>query len=98
MTISERTTYFNVIVGLFNIVLGLIIEFGLIALCYLALARMPETANSIPVSVLLPFVLLIGLVLAMVISVKCITWTIKKFNLQDKLDQKVVKRYIKDSV
>lgn len=98
MTVSERTTYFNIIVGIFNIILGLAIEFALIGSCFLILARFPESAGSIPVNVLLPFVLFAGVIIAMMISIKCVTWAIKTFNLQDKLDQKVVKRYIKDQL
>lgn len=95
MTVKERTTLFNVCVGIFNIVLGLLLETILIAGCFFILARIPNPGESIPVNVILPFVLFAGLILAMMISIKCVTWAINKFNLEDKLDPKAVKRYIK---
>ncbi len=95
MTTSERTTYFNLCVGLFNIVIGLTIELGLMLGLYFVFAKYPSLGDSISTNVLLPFVLFGGLLIAVSISVKCVTWAIKTFHLEDKLDQKVVKRYIK---
>lgn len=98
MTKKERTTLFNICVGLFNILLGLIIEGALIGGCFLILAIIPNSADSIPTNVLLPFVLFAGLIIAMMISIKVVTWAIIKFNLQDKIDPKAVKRYLKDDL
>lgn len=98
MTIKERTTYFNILVGIFNIVLGLVIEFALIGASFVFLSKFPNSAESIPVSVLLPFILFAGLIIAMFISINVISWVITHFNLQDKLDQKVVRRYVKESL
>lgn len=96
MTVRERTTIFNICVGLFNIVLGLVIELSLIGACFFILTKIPNSADSIPTNVLLPFVLFAGLIVAMMISIKCVTWAVKKFDLADKLDPKAVKRYIKE--
>lgn len=96
MTIKERTTLFNIFVGLFNIILGLLIEVSLVIACFFILSKIPNSANSLPTQIILPFVLLIGFLIAMTISIKTITWVIKKFNLETKLDQKIIKRYIKD--
>ncbi len=94
MTKSERTLLFNIIVGLFNIVIGLLIEGFLILAGYILLADLtPEARESVPVNVLLPFVLLIGLIAAMSISRSCVIWALDKFNLREKLDSNLLKRY-----
>lgn len=98
MTTHDRTIIFNICVALFNITLGLAIEFLLVGGSLIFLSRFPQIANGISVNVLLPFVLFAGIILAMMLSVKAITWAIKKFNLQDKLDQKAVKRYIHEEL
>lgn len=98
MTNSERTTIFNIIVGVYNIILGLFIELLLLGGCFLLLSRFPSWANSIPVSVILPFVLFAGIIIAMMLSMRTITWAIKKFDLRDKVDYKAIKRYIKDEL
>ena len=74
------------------------IRFFLVGGSLIFLSRFPQIANGISVNVLLPFVLFAGIILAMMLSVKTITWAIKKFNLQDKLDQKAIKRYIHEEL
>ncbi|WP_147615253.1 hypothetical protein [Treponema pectinovorum] len=98
MTCSERTTIFNIAVGLYNIILGLLIEFLLVGTSFLLLSSFPAMANSIPVNVALPFILFAGIIIAMILSMKTITWAIKKFNLKDKVDYKAIKRYLKDEI
>lgn len=95
MTIKERTNLFNLCVIVFNVVLGLFVEGIVIALLFLVLHSNPNLGESTFTQVALPFVLLIGLIIAMSISVKTISWAIVKFNLQDKLDPKVVSKYVK---
>ena len=96
MTKKERTLVFNLCVIVFNVALGLFIEFALIfALLYL-LPHIPNFSQSVPTQTVLPFLLLAGLFAAMIISVRCVTWAIKTFRLEDKLDEKAVRRYIRD--
>ena len=96
MTIKERTWLFNICVGIFNILLGLIIEGFLIFSCFFLLAGLSEEAQqSVPVNVLLPFILIIGLFAAVAISRWCVIWALDKFNLRDKLDHKLTRRYPK---
>lgn len=95
MTIKERTNLFNLCVIVFNVVLGLLVEGIVIGLLILVLHSNPNLGESTFTQVALPLVLLIGLIVAMSISVKTISWAIIKFNLQDKLDPKVVSKYVK---
>ncbi len=96
MTIGERTFFFNLGVIVFNIVLGLIIEGFLVFGClFLLMGFSSEVQNSIPVGVVLPFILIIGFFACVAISRRCVTWGIDKFDLRDKLDQNLVKRYPK---
>lgn len=95
MTLKERTNLFNLCVIVFNVVLGLLVEGIVIVLLFLVLHSNPNLGESNFFQIALPLVLLIGLVIAMAISVKVITWAIIKFNLTDKLDPKVVSKYVK---
>lgn len=96
MTISERTFLFNIIVGLFNIVLGLLIEGFLVFSCWFILIGFSEEVQqSVPVNVILPFILIIGLFASIAISRNCVIWALDKFDLRDKLDQNLTKRYPK---
>ena len=96
MTKSERTFWFNIAVGIFNIIVGLLIEGFLILAGYIFLADLSEEArDSVPVNVILPFVLLIGLIASVSISRSCIIWALDKFNLREKLDPNLIKRYPK---
>ncbi len=95
MTKSERTTIFNLAVILFNIVTGLAVELVIIAILFVILHKNPNLSESVPMQVILPFLLLIGLIIAMSISVRVISWAIDKFNLKDKVDSKAISRYQK---
>ncbi|WP_407426670.1 hypothetical protein [Treponema sp.] len=95
MTIKERTLFFNICVILFNIVVGLIVEGVLFLSLLIFLAEHQNLAESLFSQIALPIVLLIGLIAAMSISVHTVSWAIKKFHLEDKLDPKVVSRYQK---
>lgn len=98
MTTHERTVIFNLCVALFNIILGLAIELVLVGGSFIFLSKFPAIANGISVNVLLPFILFAGIILAMMLSVKTISWAIKKFDLQNKLEQKAIKRYIHEDL
>ena len=96
MTKKELTLLFNICVGIFNILLGLIIEGFLIFACLFILYGLPEQAQqSVPVNVLLPFILIVGLFSSMAISRRCVIWAIDKFDLRDRLDSKLTSRYPK---
>ena len=95
MTVKERTRIFNLVVIIFNVALGLLVEGIVMGLLIFVLKSNPNLGESTFSQVALPLVLLVGLIIAMSISVKVISWAIVKFNLQDKLDPKVVSRYVK---
>ena len=79
MTIGERTFVFNIFVMLFNIVLGLIIEGFLLFSCFFLMQGFsPEVQQSIPVTVVLPFILLVGFFACVAISRRCVTWAIDR--------------------
>ena len=98
MTTHDRTLIFNICVALFNIILGLAIELVLVGGIFIFLSKFPAIANGISVNVLLPFILFAGIILAMMLSVKTISWAIKKFDLKNKLEQKAIKRYIHEDL
>ena len=94
MTRKERTFVFNICVGIFNIVLGLLIEGTLVFGCMFLLAGLPEAAQqSVPVSVILPFILIIGLFAAVAISRRCILWFLDKYDFREKLDPSLSAKY-----
>lgn len=96
MTKKERTLVFNLCVILYNLVLGLLIEGFLFLAVIFLISKNQNLAESVFSQIALPLVLLAGLITAMAISVKTVGWFIKKFNLEDKLDEKLVSRYKKD--
>ncbi len=94
MTTKERTLLFNIAVAIYNIILGLVIEGFLIFACWFILIGLPEESQkSVPVNVLLPFILIIGLIAAISISRNTVIWALDRFDLRDKLDPKLSKRY-----
>lgn len=94
MTTSERTLVFNICLGIFNIALGLLICGFLIFGSMFILAGMSESAReSVPVSVILPFILIAGLFASMAISRSAVIFVLDKFDLRQKLDQKMTSRY-----
>lgn len=96
MTKSERSTLFTLLTSLLNIVLTLGIELGIITGLFFFINKMGYTQENIPLSVVLPFVLLAGLLLSFVLFVRICAWIIRTFGLEDKIDQKIVNRYIKE--
>ena len=96
MTTKERTLLFNLVVVVFNLVVGLAIEGAIIILLIVAMANLPESvAQSVPVSVILPFLMFLGLIAAILVSIAAIQWAIPHFHLEDKLDPALVKKYTK---
>ena len=94
MTRGERTFIFNICVLVLNILIGTVIEVFIIFASAFILAGAPESIRqSAPVSVILPFLLLAGLLCAIAVSRLCIIRALDKFDLRDKLDPKLVTRY-----
>ena len=98
MTIKERTFLFNICVVLYNILLGLIVEgaFFFLFLLFIAKTKNQNIGESLYIQIALPVMMLIGLIIAIVISTKTVAWFIKKFHLEDKLSKKVIEHYKKD--
>lgn len=95
MTKKERTFLFNLCVIIYNIFIGLAVTAVLFISLMFFLAENPNLSESLFVQIALPIILLIGLIAAMSISVHTVSWAIKKFHLEDKLDPKVISRYQK---
>ena len=94
MTVKERTLLFNVLIGIFNVALGLLICGFLVIASAFFLAGMSEDARqSVPVGVILPFLLIAGLFASIAISRSAIIFVLDHFNLRDKLDIKMTSRY-----
>jgi len=100
MTNSTRTFWFNCGVWIMNAILFVLIEGGLyLALMLYVLPELvPEGAESNGVvNAVIPIALLAGMILCMFISVKIVTWAIVHFHLEEKLDPKLVNRYLKNN-
>ena len=95
MTTKERTLVFNLCVIVFNIVLGLTVEAIVLIGLMFFLTENPNLAKSMFSQIAIPIFLLLGLIAAMAISTYAVGWVIRKFHLEDKLDQKVISRYQK---
>ena len=95
MTTKERSFLFNLCVIVYNILIGLAVTVVLLISLMFFLTENPNLSESIFVQIALPIILLIGLIAAMSISVHTVSWAIKKFHLEDKLDPKLVSRYQK---
>ena len=94
MTVGERTLLFNICVIVFNVVLGLLIEgFLIFSLLFFLAGASESVQQSVPVGVVLPFVLIVGLFACIAISRKCVIWAIDRFDLREKLDSKLTARY-----
>ena len=99
MTLKERSLLFTVLTSICNIVITLIIEILLLVALFMLLRSVPALANSFPVQILIPFVLIAGLFLSLMIFARFAGWIIKTCNLEDKIDAKIVNRYCpKDSL
>lgn len=99
MTVKERSLLFTVLTSVCNIVITLAIELLLLAALFVLLRSVPALANSLPVQVLIPFVLIAGLFISLAVFARFAGWVIRAFNLADKLDEKIVNRYCpKDSL
>ena len=97
MTVKERTFLFNCFVWLMNAVLFILIEGGLyLGLMLYVLPQFKDAENSGIVNAILPIILIAGLFVCIAISVNIVTWVIKHFELQDKLNPKLVSRYLKN--
>ena len=98
MTTKERTFLFNICVILYNILLGLIIEgiFFFLFLLFIAKTNNQNMGESIYIQIALPVMMLVGLIMAIMLSTKTVGWFIRKFHLEDKLDKRVIDHYKKD--
>ncbi len=94
MTKKERSALFTVLTSVLNIVITLSIEAVLIVGLFFIIRMIPNAQDNIPVTVVLPFILFAGLIAGLLSFVKVTGWIIKTFKLEDKLDAKIVKRYI----
>lgn len=98
MTKHERSVVFTLVTSVCNIILTLIIELLLIVCLGLLFKFVPSAANAIPTQVVLPFILFAGLVVSLMLFVRFAAWIIKTFHLEDKLEEKLVRRYIKEDL
>jgi len=93
MTLKERSLLFTVLTSVCNIVITLIVEILLLVIFFMLLRAMPQLANSMPVQIIIPFVLIAGLFISLMIFAKFAGWVIRAFKLEGKIDQKIVDRY-----
>ncbi len=99
MTVKERSLLFTVLTSICNIVITLIVEILLLLALFMLLRSVPALANSMPVQILIPFVLIAGLFISLMIFARFAGWIIKSFHLEGKIDDKIVNRYCpKDSL
>ena len=93
MTRRERSLLFTVLTSICNIIITLIIEVLLLVELFMLLRAVPSLGNSFPVQIILPFILIAGLIISLVIFSRFSGWVIRTFKLEEKLDPKIVSRY-----
>ncbi|MBQ7158656.1 MAG: hypothetical protein IJS09_04415 [Treponema sp.] len=93
MTLKERSLLFTVLTSICNIVITLIVEILLLIAFFMLLRSIPQLANSLPVQIVIPFVLIAGLIISLMIFAKFAGWIIRTFKLENKIDSKIVNRY-----
>lgn len=99
MTTKERSLLFTVLTSVCNIIITLVIELVLLGALFVLFHSVPSLAQSLPVQILIPFVLIAGLFISLAIFSKFAGWVIRIFKLEDKIDEKIVTRYCpKDSL
>lgn len=93
------STLFLTLGSIFEIIETLIIIFAGVILSSLLIFRvfhLPTDQSSIVFSIVLIAIFIGGLVLGFIIYKKVVGWVIRKFNLQEKLNDEVVSHYVKD--
>ena len=70
MTLKERSLLFTVLTSICNIVITLIVEILLLIAFFMLLRSIPQLANSLPVQIVIPFVLIAGLIISLMIFAK----------------------------
>ncbi|MBQ3965777.1 MAG: hypothetical protein II684_02960 [Treponema sp.] len=99
MTLKERSLLFTVLTSICNIVITLIVEILLLVALFMLLRSVPSLSSSMPVQIIIPFILIAGLFISLMIFARFAGWVIKTFHLEDKIDEKIVNRYCpKDSL
>lgn len=99
MTLKERSLLFTLLTSICNIAITLVIEILLLVCMFMLFKAVPSLANSMPVQIILPFLLIAGLIISLMIFAKFAGWVIRTFKLEDKIDPKIVSRYCpKDSL
>ena len=93
MTVKERSLLFTVLTSICNIIITLAVEILLLVLLFMLLRSVPSLADSMPVQILIPFVLIAGLFISLMIFARFAGWIIKTFHLEGKIDDKIVNRY-----
>ena len=94
MTKKNASTLFTILTSLLNIAMTLVIEVVLIIGVFCIVRLIPNAQDNIPVQVVIPFVLFAGLVIGLLSFVRVTAWIIRTFKLEDKIDEKIVRRYI----
>lgn len=93
------STLFLTLGSIFEIIETLIIIFAGVILSSVLIFKvfnLPTDKTSVLFSIVLIVIFIGGLVLGFFVYKKVIGWTIKKFNLQEKLNDDVVKHYVQN--
>lgn|SRR5574344_349776 len=94
MNKKGNTVLFTIISTICNILMTLVIIAALSLLAIVIMNRVIKTTNGTVYQVVLMICFLGGMVLSMFLFVKLTGWVIKKFNMESKLDPKLLGRYV----
>ena len=94
MNKKANTVVFTIVSTICNILMTLLIIGAICLLAIAIMSRVIKTTNGTVYQVVLMICFLGGMVLSMFLFVKLTGWVITKFNMESKLDAKLLGRYV----
>ena len=93
---KKNTVIFTIVTGLLNVVFMLGMMFIMLVAFILVTYKLLGCTSGLPVQIAMPLIMIAGFALDFILSVKLIRLAIIKFNLADKINQKVADQYLYD--
>lgn len=91
---KKNTIIFSIAVGVFNFIFMIALLVALFIVAVLVIYKVFNFSSSLPLHIVMPFILAAGLILDIILSVKIIRFIIVKFDLKDKINKKIADQYL----
>ena len=91
---KKNTIIFTVVTGLLNVVFMLAMMLVMLLAFILVTYKLLGCTSSLPAQIAMPAIMIAGFALDFIFSVRIIRYVIIKFNLADKINQKVAEQYL----